>query len=95
MAKLIVTALLNPNGAEALNKYLEGMKVLNERAQGKPLAKYEVNETLIGSSKLTYVAIIEFPNESSIHQLFASDDYQKIVNFRNKAFEKVEAFISK
>ncbi len=75
MAKLIVTAQLNPTGIEALNKYLEGMKVLNKKAQAKPLAKYEINEAIIGSSKLSYVAVMEFPDEASIHQLFASDEY--------------------
>ncbi|MBI2273554.1 MAG: DUF1330 domain-containing protein [Bacteroidetes bacterium] len=95
MAKLIVTAQLNPNGSEALSKYLEGMKALNEKAQAKPLAKYEINETIIGSSKLSYVAVMEFPDEASIHQLFASDEYQKLLKFRDQAFIRVDAFISK
>lgn len=95
MAKLIVTAQLNPNDSEALSKYLEVMKALNEKAQAKPLAKYEINETIIGSSKLSYVAVMEFPDEASIHQLFASDEYQKIVKFREQAFIRVDAFISK
>jgi uncharacterized protein (DUF1330 family) len=59
------------------------------------MIKYEINETLIGTSKLSYVAIMEFPNEASIHQLFASEEYRKIMNFRDQAFIKVEAFISK
>lgn len=95
MAKLVVTAYLSPTGTDALNKYLEVMKVLNEKAQAKPIAKYEINETLIGSTELSYVAIMEFPNEASIHQLFRSEEYQNILNFREEAFKKVEAFISK
>lgn len=95
MAKFIVTAHLNPNGSEALSKYLEGMKALLEKAQAKPVAKYEINETIIGSSKLSYVTIIEFPEEASIHQLFASEEYQKIIKFREQAFIRVDAFISK
>ena len=42
MAKLIVTAQLNPTGSEALSKYLEGMKALNEKAQAKGLHKFEM-----------------------------------------------------
>ena len=95
MAKLIVTAQLNPNGTEALSKYLEGMKALNEKAEAKPLAKYEINATIIGSSKLSYVAVMEFPNEESIHQLFSSEDYKNLLSYREQAFIKVDAFISK
>jgi len=95
MVKLIVTALVNPNGSEALSNYLGGMKALTEKAQAKALAKYEINETIIGSSKLSYVTVIEFPDEASIHHLFASDEYQKIVKFREQAFIRVDAFISK
>lgn len=95
MAKLIVTARLNPSGNEALNKYLESMKVLTGKAQAKQLAKYEINETLIGSSELSYVLVMEFPDVERIHQLFSSEEYQKIVKFRDEAFTKVEVFISK
>lgn len=95
MAKLIVIAHLNPNGTEALSKYLEGMKALNEKAQAKPIAKYEINQSIIGSSILSYVAVMEFSDEASIHQLFKSDEYQKLIRFREQAFTRVDAFISK
>jgi uncharacterized protein (DUF1330 family) len=95
MAKLIVTAQLNPDGKKALDKYLESMKSLYEKFQANLMAKYEINETIIGSSKLSYVAIMEFPDEVSIHQLFSSVEYKNIIEFREEAFLKVEAFVSK
>lgn len=92
--KLIIVAQLNPDGKAELAHYMEQMKGLYAQAQALPLSKDTISETLIGAEKPHLVATIEFPNKTAIHDLFGSDEYKHLLPYREKAFLKVDAFIS-
>ena len=39
--------------------------------------------------------VVEFPNQESFQKLFASEEYKKLVPYREKGFNKLNVFISK
>lgn len=96
MKKVNVTivAKLNPNGREELTHYLEKVGILYKKVNAKPVQKFKVTKPLIGDYTPSLVSIMEFPNINSINDVFESDDYKELLPYREKAFSKLEAYIS-
>ena len=92
---LIIVATINPNEKEALNYYLEQMDVLYEEVEAKPIGKYKIDESIIGDNSPNLVSIMEFPNQDALDKVFKSEKYKTLKPYREKAFIKVEAHLSK
>ena len=91
---LIIVATVNPNGKEELSHYLEKVGSLYKIAKAKPVNKFKVTKLLIGDYTPSLVSIMEFPNMASLNEVFESDAYKKLIPYREKAFSKLEAYIS-
>lgn len=91
---LTIVATLNPNGKEELSHYLERVGVLYKKVDAKPVNKFKITKPLIGNYKPSLVSIMEFPNMNSLNDVFESNDYKQLIPYREKAFLKLEAYIS-
>ncbi|SED05742.1 Uncharacterized conserved protein, DUF1330 family [Tenacibaculum sp. MAR_2009_124] len=91
---LTIVATINPKGKEELSKYLEKTEILYKKVNAKPVHKFMITKTLIGESTPNLVSIMEFQNIHSLNDVFESDDYKELIPYREKAFTKLEAFIS-
>ena len=92
---LIIIATINPSETESLNYYMAEMNQLYSEVGAIPIDKYKVSETLIGEDQPNILAIIEFPNQEAIDKVFKSSKYKSLIPYRDKAFLKVEAHLSK
>ncbi|AXT54573.1 DUF1330 domain-containing protein [Aquimarina sp. MMG015] len=96
MKKVNVTivATINQQGKEALSHYLEKVGILYKKVDAKPVNKFKVSKPLIGDYTPSLVSIMEFPDMKSLHDVFDSDEYKELLPYREKAFSKLEAYIS-
>ncbi|SEL52157.1 Uncharacterized conserved protein, DUF1330 family [Aquimarina amphilecti] len=96
MEKVNVTivATINQNGKEELSHYLEKVGVLYKKVDAKPINKFKITKPLIGDYSPSLVSIMEFPNMKSLNDVFNSDEYKELLPYRDKAFSKLEAYIS-
>ena len=70
------------------------MNILYAKIEAKPVSKYKISKTLIGELEPNLVSIMEFPSKQAVDAVFKSEEYQKLLPYREKAFLKVEAFLS-
>jgi uncharacterized protein (DUF1330 family) len=87
---LIAFTTINTNESEALQAYIEGATPLVEAAGGKVIARYQAQKTIIGDSCPQFVSILEYPSTAAIEELFASEAYAKLKQFKDKAFTSYE-----
>lgn len=91
---LTIVATINPNGKKELSHYLEKTEILYKKVNAKPIYKFKITKTLIGEQAPSIVSIIEFPNNNSLNDVFESNAYKELIPTREKAFSKLEAYIS-
>jgi uncharacterized protein (DUF1330 family) len=90
---MITIANFAEDGAEALQRYVEGVLPLLEQA-GAKVQRYGGVETLVGSDRFDLVAVMEFPSEAAMKQFLASDAYMSMEPNREKAFKFLTTFSS-
>ncbi|MFL9455947.1 MULTISPECIES: DUF1330 domain-containing protein [Nostocales] len=90
---MITIANFAEDGAEALQRYVEGVLPLLEQA-GAKVQRYGGIETLIGSVCFDLVALMEFPSEAAMKQFLSSDAYAAMEPYREKAFKFLTTFSS-
>jgi uncharacterized protein (DUF1330 family) len=91
---LIIVATINQSEKEALSYYLEKIAVLYEQVSAKSVGKYKISKASIGEYNPSLVSIMEFPDIVSFDKVFESEEYKKLIPYREKAFLKVEAYLS-
>ena len=91
---LTIVATVNPNGKDELSYYLEKVGALYKEVNAKSVQKLKVTKPLIGSYIPSLVSIMEFQNMDSLNNVFESDAYKQLIPYREKAFSKLEAYIS-
>jgi uncharacterized protein (DUF1330 family) len=91
---LIIVAKINPAEKEALNQYLEGVAQLYQQVGAQSIHKYKISEASIGEYTPSIVSIMQFPDKESLDHVFESASYQTLIPLRDKAFLKVESYIS-
>ena len=91
---LIIVAKINPAEKEALNQYLEGVAKLYQEVGAQSINKYKVSEASIGDYSPSIVSIMQFRDRDSLDNVFESTAYQALIPLRDKAFLKVESYIS-
>ncbi|NJK39296.1 MAG: DUF1330 domain-containing protein [Oscillatoriales cyanobacterium RM2_1_1] len=92
-ATMITIANFAEDGAEALQRYVEGVLPLLEQA-GAKVQRYGGVETLVGRDRFDLVAVMEFPNDSAMKQFLSSDAYMAMEPYREKAFQFLTTFAS-
>lgn len=91
---MIVNAVLNPMEKEAFAFYSENSAPLFKKAGGTPVGKFKITESLVGNMNLHIIAIMEFPNDKAIKDVFASEEYKKLLPYRDKAFRELQVYIA-
>jgi uncharacterized protein (DUF1330 family) len=93
IATMITIANFSEDGAEALQRYVEGVLPLLEQA-GAKVQRYRGVETLVGSDRFDLVAVMEFPSEAAMKRFLSSDAYTAMEPYREKAFKFLTTFSS-
>ncbi len=93
-AILIATGIVNPDEMEAFEYYTSHALVLLKGAGGKLMGRYKVARNLVGEDPLSGVLVMEFPDDPSITGVFESEEYKKLIPFRDKAFKKIDVYIA-
>lgn len=91
---LIIIATVNPGEPEALDHYLHSMNALYAEAGAKPVGRYRISRPLMGEKTPSLIAIMEFPSQEALDQVFKSTAYQGLLPYREKAFLSLEAYLS-
>lgn len=90
---MITIANFAEDGAEALQRYVEGVLPLLEQA-GAKVQRYAGVETLVNTDRFDLVAIMEFPSEDAMKQFLSSQAYMAMEPYRDKAFKFLTTFSS-
>jgi uncharacterized protein (DUF1330 family) len=90
-ATMITIANFAEDGAEALQRYVEGVLPLLKQA-GAKVQRYRGLEPLVGSDRFDLVAVMEFPSEAAMQQFLSSDAYIAMEPYREKAFKFLTTF---
>ncbi|MGB5820964.1 MAG: DUF1330 domain-containing protein [Saonia sp.] len=92
---LIIIGFINPQEQESFEHYASNMRTLYESVDATVVDKYPVVQTLVSDEKPDFVMVVEFPSQEALVKLFSSEDYKKLVPFREKGFKKLNVFLSK
>lgn len=90
---MIVNAVLNPMEKEAFEFYSENSAPLFSKAGGTPVGKFKITQSLVGNMNLHILVIMEFPSDQAIKDVFTSEEYKKLLPYRDKAFSELEVYI--
>ncbi len=93
-ATLIVSGIINVNEKEAYSSYIENAGPFFKQFGSNPVAKYPISQVLFGTDEIEFIAIMEFPDLESIQALFNTKAYKKLLPIREKAFKKLNVYIS-
>jgi len=91
---LVIVGTINPNEKEALSYYVEKVGELYQEVSAKNVGKYKVSKSLIGENTPSLVSVMEFNDMDSLQAVFEGVAYQELLPYREKAFSKLEAYIS-
>jgi uncharacterized protein (DUF1330 family) len=94
IVNLIIVAKINPAEKEALGLYLKGVAELYEQVGAQSVHKYKISEASIGEYTPSIVSIMQFSDRKALDKVFESTAYQALIPLRDKAFSKVESYIS-
>ena len=89
---LIVNATANLDNQEAIQKYSEGVLPLLLEAGGKPPIRAQLDHVIKGKAAYTLFLFMEFPDQQPILDLFESEEYQKLLPYREKAFNDLNIY---
>jgi len=90
---MIANAVLNLDEKEVFNYYSKKSSEIFKKAEGKLIGKYKATENLVGDNNFHVVVVMEFPNNQDIIDVFESEEYIKLIPFRDKAFRELKVFI--
>lgn len=91
---LIIIGFLNPLEKEAFDHYSASINVLYQEVGATVTDRFPILKTALGDEKPDFILVVEFPNQEALQKLFSSEEYKVLIPFREKAFEKLNAFIS-
>jgi uncharacterized protein (DUF1330 family) len=88
---MITIANFAEDGAESLQRYVEGVLPLLDRA-GAKVQRYGGVEALVHQDRFDLVAVMEFPSEAAMNQFLTSEAYIAMEPHRDKAFKYLTTF---
>ncbi|CAN5157047.1 hypothetical protein BH23BAC2_BH23BAC2_11320 [soil metagenome] len=91
---LIIIGFLNPQEKEAFEHYSTSINVLYQEVGATVTDRFPILQAALGDEKPNFVIVVEFPNEQALQNLFSSEKYQSLIPAREKAFKKINVFIS-
>lgn len=91
---LIIIGFINSQEQESFNHYSTQINQLYDNVGAEVTSRYPIVQTLLGEEKPDFILVVEFPDQQSLQQLFTSEEYKNLVPYREKAFSKINVFIS-
>lgn len=91
---LVTLVLPNPQEQKAMGYYAKESGQLGQQYGATIVARFAVHEQLHGKRPTAIVGIATFPDINSIKDMFASDEYQALIPYREKALKAVNLYIS-
>ncbi|MEL7088958.1 MAG: DUF1330 domain-containing protein, partial [Planctomycetota bacterium] len=90
MPSLLVTlGRLKPDGQSHLERYADGVIPLIHRFGGEIVVRMITEKSVVGddTQRPDLVAVMRFPSPAVIRDFLGSDDYQRHVPHRERAFD--------
>jgi uncharacterized protein (DUF1330 family) len=84
--QVIALVTVNDDEPQALAAYIAATFPLMEKAGGKILRRFTVNEVVVGHKPAKSVMIIEYPSREAVDLVFESETYRNIIPIRDIAF---------
>ena len=89
-----IIATINSKNIKALDHYLTEVNKLYQSNDVTLLHKWTVDEIMLGTNAPTMIVTLEFPSRMHLDNTFNSDTYNRLAPVREKAFKRLEIYIS-
>lgn len=90
---VIALVTVNENQPMALAQYLEATSPLLDKAGGKIVRRFKVEEPVVGQKPSQTMIVVEYPDRAAVDYVFKSDIYKSIIELRDMAFETYQVSI--
>lgn len=84
--------IINENKAE-LQDYLSQMMQVFKDNNGKPIARYNAIENIVGDDSPEMIAIISFPDSQTIKDMINGENFKRLGEMRSRVFERLNLVI--
>ena len=84
--RVIALVTINEDQPLALAKYLEITEPVLERVGAKIVARYKIEEEVVGDKPAETIIVVDYPSRAAIDEVFTSNEYKQAVPFRDTAF---------
>jgi len=91
-AYFIVLGVPDPDKADSLKAYAQAAPGI---IKGKPVARYDLGDKLVGDKAGTFLTIVEHESEDAIKEAFASEAYQEVIPLRDEGFAELDVFLAR
>ena len=86
---LIVNATPDPLEQEALAYYSENASAILKAHKGRLVGKYKAQRSITAEAFQKNLMIMEFDDDGIIEALTSSEQYQRLIPYRDKAFTQI------
>ncbi len=90
---LVVTAIPNPAGAEAMHAYLQAVMPLLMGAGGTLVKRMKVSGVITGVPS-GMVMVMDFASAEAVTGVFASDEYAALIALRDQGFGSMNILLA-
>lgn len=90
---LVITAVPNPDEAEALQQYQKEAGPMFMAAGGQPARRLRL-KSLIAGEPFGILLLMDFPSTEAIEKVFDSEEYKAIIPLRDKGVKKMTILIA-
>lgn len=84
--KVVALLGLNEDEPEALAKYFGLMQPVMDRVGAKIISRDRLGDSVVGEMSVDLIVIVEYPDQSSVNEVFNGPEYETAREYRNKAF---------
>lgn len=92
--QILILADPRPDSANHYAAYSKVALPIMLEAGGAFIGRYGRIDTLVGDDGAQGIAVMEFPDETSVRGAFASPEYQATIPDRDKAFENFQVILT-
>lgn len=90
---LVITAIVNKGNRTELPEYLKRVMPIFGQHGGKPAARYQTVQSLLGEDSPEMVAVIEFDNPQVIKDMVQAEPFRALAEMRARVFDKLNMII--
>jgi len=91
---LVITATINPANMGDVAEYMTKVRPMLEAAGGELIFRGKITDKVIGDGGYGLVFIMRFKDADSIRQFFAGDDFNTLIEVRDRGFSSYNVSIA-